>query len=149
MSATSAFLWAAAVGWPSACWTMPRSPLLPRRRRRFDLTDPAYLLKFFGHPLAGGRPAAAYAASRPEATPLVAVILGAAAPGIWRTIVRSGAAIGRLLLGPPLPPSGVRPGSDPNPTPLSGRMAAARRTPDAHPDFADARMVGRRWPQVC
>ena len=85
--------------WPSACWTTRRWRACRGSQRRFDLTDPAYLLKFLGHPLAGGLLAAAYAASRPDATPLVAVILGAAAPGIWRTIVRSGAAIARVLLG--------------------------------------------------
>jgi hypothetical protein len=99
MSTVVAFLWAAAAGLAVSVLDYAAMAAQPRRRRRFDLTDPAYLLKFFGHPLAGGLLAAAYAASRPDATPLVAVILGAAAPGIWRTIVRSGAAIGKLLLG--------------------------------------------------
>ena len=99
MSAIVAFFWAAAAGLAVSVLDYAAMAGLPRRQRRFDLTDPAYLLKFFGHPLAGGLLAAAYAASRPDATPLVAVILGAAAPGIWRTIVRSGAAIGRMLLG--------------------------------------------------
>ena len=99
MSTVVAFLWAAAAGLAASVLDYAAIAALPRRRRRSDLTDPAYLLKFFCHPLAGGLLAAAYAASRPDATPLIAVILGAAAPGIWRTIVRSGAAIARLLLG--------------------------------------------------
>ena len=99
MSGMTAFLWAAGAGLAVSVLDGAAMAALPKRRRRFDLTDPAYLLKFFGHPLAGGLLAAAYAASRPDATPLVAAVLGAAAPGIWRTIVRSGAAIGRLLVG--------------------------------------------------
>jgi hypothetical protein len=99
MNATVAFFWAAAAGLVVSVLDYAAMADLPRRQRRFDLTDPAYLLKFFGHPLAGGVLAAAYAGSRPDATPLVAVLLGAAAPGIWRTMVRSGAAIARLLLG--------------------------------------------------
>jgi hypothetical protein len=99
MGATVAFLWATGAGLAISVLDYAAMAGLPRRQRRFDLTDPAYLLKFFGHPLAGGLLAAAYADSRPQATPLIAVILGAAAPGIWRTIVRSGAAIARLLLG--------------------------------------------------
>jgi hypothetical protein len=99
MGAMPAFVWAAAAGLVVSLLDCAAMAGVPRRERRVDLTDPAYLLKFFGHPLAGGLLAAAYATSRPDATPLVAVILGAAAPGIWRTIVRSGAAIGRVLLG--------------------------------------------------
>lgn len=99
MGAWAAFRWAAAAGLAISVLDHAALAGLPGRQRRFDFTDPAYLLKFFGHPLAGGLLAAAYAASRPDATPLVAVVLGAAAPGIWRTIVRSGAAIARLLLG--------------------------------------------------
>ena len=99
MGAWIAFCWAVAAGLAVSILDYAAMAELPRRQRRFDLTDPAYLLKFLGHPLAGGLLAAAYAASRPDATPLVAVIVGAAAPGIWRTIVRSGAAIARLLLG--------------------------------------------------
>jgi hypothetical protein len=99
MGAWSAFRWAVAAGLAVSILDYAAMAGLPRRQRRFDLTDPAYLLKFLGHPLAGGLLAAAYAASRPDATPLAAVILGAAAPGIWRTIVRSGAAVTRLLLG--------------------------------------------------
>jgi hypothetical protein len=107
MGVTAAFAWATAAGLAISILDYAAMAGLPRRERRFDLADPAYLLKFFGHPLAGGLLAAAYAASRPDATPLVAVILGAAAPGIWRTIVRSGAAIARLLLDPlPGPSSG-------------------------------------------
>ena len=99
MGAWIAFCWAVAAGLAVSILDYAAMAGLPRRQRRFDLTDPAYLLKFLGHPLAGGLLAAAYAASRPDATPLVAVILGAAAPGIWRTFVRSGAAVARLLLG--------------------------------------------------
>jgi hypothetical protein len=95
----TAFGWAAAAGLAVSVLDYAVLPGTPRRQRRFDLTDPAFLLGFLGHPLAGGLLAAAYAASRPDATPLLAVILGAAAPGVWRTIVRSGAAIARLLLG--------------------------------------------------
>jgi len=99
MGITAAFSWAAAAGLAISVLDYAAMAGLPRRQRRFEFTDPAYLLKFFGHPLAGGLLAAAYAASRPDATPLVAVILGAAAPGIWRAIVRAGAAIARILLG--------------------------------------------------
>jgi len=100
MGALEAFCWAAAAGLVVSLLDHAAMAGLPRRQRRFDFTDPAYLLKFAGHPLAGGLLAAAYAESRHDATALVAVVLGAAAPGIWRTIVRSGAAIARLLLGP-------------------------------------------------
>jgi ABC-type Fe3+ transport system substrate-binding protein len=99
MGGLEAFFWAAAAGLAVSVLDYAAMAGLPRRQRRFDLTDPAYLLKFAGHPLAGGVLAAAYAESRQDATALVAVVLGAAAPGIWRTIVRSGAAIARLLLG--------------------------------------------------
>ncbi len=117
MSGTAAFFWAAAAGLVISVLDHAAMAGLPKQQRRFELTDPAYLLKVIGHPLAGGLLAAAYAASRPDATPLVAVILGAAAPGIWRTIVRSGAAIARVLLGHLPAQAGVRPGSDPDPPP--------------------------------
>lgn len=99
MSPIAAFLWATAAGFAISVLDYAALAGVPRRRRRVDFSDPAYLLKFAGHPLAGGLLAAAYAASRPDATPLVAAILGAAAPGIWRTIVRSGAAIARAWMG--------------------------------------------------
>lgn len=99
MGAWAAFRWAAAAGLAVSVLDYAAMAGLPKRQRRFDLTDPAYLLKFLGHPLVGGLLAAAYASSRPDATPLMAVILGAAAPGIWRTIVRSGSAIASLLIG--------------------------------------------------
>ena len=99
MSAFAAFLWATGAGFAISVLDYSALAGLPRRQRRVDFSDPAYLLKFFGHPLIGGFLAAAYAASRADATPLVAAILGAAAPGIWRTIVRSGAAVAKLLLG--------------------------------------------------
>jgi hypothetical protein len=99
MGATAAFFWAAAAGLAISVLDYAAMAGLPRGQRRFEFTDPAYLLKFFGHPLAGGLLASAYAASRSDATPLIAVVLGAAAPGIWRTIVRSGATVARILLG--------------------------------------------------
>lgn len=99
MSTMAAFLWATGAGFAISVLDYAALAGVPRSRRRVDFRDPAYLLKFAGHPLVGGLLAAAYAASRPDATPLVAAILGAAAPGIWRTVVRSGAAIARVLLG--------------------------------------------------
>ena len=99
MSNLDAFLWAVLAGFAVSVLNYAALAGTPRRQRRVDFTDPAYLLKFIGHPLAGGLLAAAYAASRRDATPLVAVILGAAAPGIWRTIVRSAVVLGRLLVG--------------------------------------------------
>lgn len=109
MGGLEAFLWASLAG--VAVGVLEHAALAgtPRHRRRLDFTDPAYLLKLVGHPLAGGLLAAAWAESRPDATPLVASVLGAAAPGIWRTIVRSAAGIGRLLLGSlPSPDRGQR-----------------------------------------
>ncbi|HOG29098.1 MAG TPA: hypothetical protein PLN93_00720 [Vicinamibacterales bacterium] len=99
MSPIAAFLWAAGAGFAVSVLDYTALAGVPKRRRRVDFSDPAYLLKFAGHPLVGGLLASAYAASRPDATPLLAAILGAAAPGIWRTIVRSGAAIARALVG--------------------------------------------------
>ena len=99
MGGLEACAWASAAGLAISVLDAAALAGTPRRQRRIDLTDPAYLLKFIGHPLAGGLLAAAYAESRTDATPLVAAILGAAAPGIWRTIVRSAASIGRLLAG--------------------------------------------------
>jgi hypothetical protein len=99
MGGLGAFLWATLAGLAVSVMDYAAFAGTPRRRRHTDFTDPAYLLKFIGHPLAGGLLAAAYAESRTDATPLVAAILGAAAPGIWRTIVRSAASIGRLLAG--------------------------------------------------
>ena len=98
MSTLAAFVWATAAGFAISILDYSALAGLPRRQRRVSFTDPAFLLKFIGHPLIGGLLAAAYTESRADATPLTAVILGAAAPGIWRTIVRSGAAIARLLL---------------------------------------------------
>jgi hypothetical protein len=103
MSEWTAFLWATGAGFAISILDWTALAGVPRRQRRVDFSDPAYLLKFFGHPLIGGFLASAYAASRADATPLTAAILGAAAPGIWRTIVRSGAAISRILIG--LPPA--------------------------------------------
>lgn len=71
---------------------------VPKRERRVSFTDAAYLFKFFGHPLIGGFLAAALDQSRSDMTPLTAVIVGAAAPAIWRTVVRSGAGIAKVLL---------------------------------------------------
>ena len=86
MSTLSTFLWATAAGLAIGVLDYAALAGLPRRQRRTDLSDPAYLLRFFGHPLAGGLLAAAYASSRANATPPTMAILGAAAPGIWRTI---------------------------------------------------------------
>jgi hypothetical protein len=99
MGGLEAFAWASAAGLAISVLDVAALAGTPPRQRRLDFTDPAYLLKFFGHPLAGGLLAAAYAESRADATPLVAAMLGAAAPGIWRTIVRSAASIGRILAG--------------------------------------------------
>ena len=99
MGGLEAFAWASAAGLAISVLDAAALAGTPPRQRRLDFTDPAYLLKFLGHPLAGGLLAAAYAESRTDATPLVAAILGAAAPGIWRTIVRSAVVIGRLLVG--------------------------------------------------
>jgi hypothetical protein len=99
MSGFEAFLWASLAGLAISVLDHAALSGIPRRQRRLDFKDPAYLLKLIGHPLAGGILAAAYAESRQDATPLVAVVLGAAAPGIWRTIVRSAVVIGRLLVG--------------------------------------------------
>jgi hypothetical protein len=98
MSSVAAFLWATAGGFAISVLDYSALAAVPRRQRRVSFTDPAYLLKFMGHPLIGGLLAASYAASRADATPLTVVILGAAAPGIWRTFVRSASAIARLLL---------------------------------------------------
>ena len=98
MSTLAAFVWATAAGFAISILDYSALASVPRRQRHVSFTDPAFLLKFIGHPLIGGLLAAAYTESRADATPLTAVILGAAAPGIWRTIVRSGAAIARLLL---------------------------------------------------
>jgi hypothetical protein len=98
MGALAAFMWATAAGLAVSVLDYSALAGLPRSRRRVDFSDPAYLLKFLGHPLIGGFLAAAYASSRADASPLTMAILGAAAPGIWRTIVRSGAAIGSRLV---------------------------------------------------
>ena len=99
MSTLAAFLWGTGAGCAVSLLDCCAIASVPRRQRRVDLADPAYLLRLIGHPVIGGFLASAYAASRADATPLVAVILGAAAPGIWRTIVQSSAAIARFLLG--------------------------------------------------
>jgi len=114
MGIIPAFLWATAAGFAISVLDYSALAGVPRRRRRVDFSDPAYLLKFAGHPLIGGFLAAAYAASRSDASPLTAAILGAAAPGIWRTVVRSGAAMGRRLIRPLNSQGGVRVGSDPS-----------------------------------
>ena len=98
MSTLAAFVWATAAGFAISILDYSALASVPRRQRRVSFTDPAFLLKFIGHPLIGGLLATAYAASWADATPMTVVILGAAAPAIWRTFVRSGAAIARLLL---------------------------------------------------
>ena len=70
----------------------------PPIQRPATFTDPPYLFKFFGHPLIGGLLARALYGSGRLDSPLVAVIVGAAAPPIVRTMVRSGAEIARVLL---------------------------------------------------
>ena len=61
MGAFEAFCWAAAAGLVVSLLDHAAMAGLPRRQRPFDFTDPAYLLKFIGHPLAGGLLAAAIA----------------------------------------------------------------------------------------
>ncbi|MBI4888379.1 MAG: hypothetical protein HY824_14890 [Acidobacteria bacterium] len=71
---------------------------VPKRERRVSFSDPAYLCKFFGHPVIGGFLAAIVAPSRPAMTALEAGFVGAAAPMLWRVIVRSAVAIARANL---------------------------------------------------
>jgi hypothetical protein len=69
-----------------------------KRDRRVSFSDPAYLFKFFGHPLAGAFLAAVVAASRPGTVAAEAAFIGAAAPGLWRVIARSGRSAARQLV---------------------------------------------------
>lgn len=98
MSILAVFLWAAGAGFAISLLDYAALAMVPKRQRRVSFTDSAYLTKFFGHPLIGGFLATAYAQSTVGVTTLTVVIIGAAAPAIWRTLVRSGAGIAKVLL---------------------------------------------------
>lgn len=98
MSMLAVFLWATGAGFAISLLDYAALATVPKRLRRVSFTDSAYLVKFFGHPLIGGFLATAYAQSGVAVTALTVVIIGAAAPMIWRTLVRSGAGIAKVLL---------------------------------------------------
>ena len=98
MSMVAVFLWATGAGFAISLLDYAALATVPKRLRRVSFTDPAYLVKFFGHPLIGGFLATAYAQSTVGVTPLTVVVIGAAAPTIWRTLVKSGAGIAEVLL---------------------------------------------------
>jgi len=98
MSMLAVFLWATGAGFAISLLDYAALATVPKRSRRVYFGDPAYLVKFFGHPLVGGFLATAYAQSGAAVTSLTVVIIGAAAPTIWRTLVKSGAGIAKVLL---------------------------------------------------
>ena len=98
MTVLTVLLWATGAGFAISLLDYAALAAVPKRLRRASFRDAAYLAKFFGHPFIGGFLATAYAGSDATLTPLTAVIIGAAAPGIWRTIVRSGAIIAKVVL---------------------------------------------------
>jgi hypothetical protein len=98
MSTLAAFLWATGAGFAISILDYAALAAVPRRFRRASFTDLPYLFKFFGHPLIGGFLATAYVQGRSETTPWTVVIIGAAAPSIWRTLVRSGSGMAKVLL---------------------------------------------------
>ena len=93
-----AFLWATGAGFAISILDYAALSNVPKRQRRVSFTDSAYLFKFFGHPLIGGFLATVYVQSRADASLLTVVMIGAAAPTIWRTIARSGSGIAKVLL---------------------------------------------------
>ena len=98
MTTLTAFLWATGAGFAISVLEYAALATVPRRQRRASFTDPAYLFKFFGHPLIGGFLATAYVQGRTDSAVMTVVIIGAAAPSIWRTLVRSGSGIAKVLL---------------------------------------------------
>jgi hypothetical protein len=98
LGALAVFLWSLGAGFAISVLDYAGLANVPRRQRRVSFTDPAYLFKFFGHPVIGAFLASAYAQSQPATTPLIPILIGAAAPTIWRTIARSGRGIAKILL---------------------------------------------------
>jgi hypothetical protein len=71
---------------------------VPQRQRRVSFGDPAYLFKFFGHPVIGAFLASGYAQSQAVVTPMLPILIGAAAPTIWRSIARAGRGMAKVVL---------------------------------------------------
>jgi hypothetical protein len=98
LGALAVFLWSAGAGFAISVLDYAALANVPKRQRRVSFTDSAYLFKFFGHPVIGAFLASGYAQSQPVMTPLTPILIGAAAPTIWRTIARSGRGIAKVLL---------------------------------------------------
>ena len=62
----------------------------PEVDRPATFTDPAYLTKFFGHPMIGGFLGFVLNSSIDGFTPVMAAIAGASAPSVWRALARAG-----------------------------------------------------------
>ena len=72
---------------------------IPKIERPATFTDPPYLAKFFGHPVVGGFLAAVLNQQGDGLSPLMVLIVGAAAPSIWQALVRAGPGMVGALLG--------------------------------------------------
>ncbi len=94
-----AFLYALGAGFAISILDYTSLSRIPKIRRPATFTDPPYLLKFFGHPFIGGFLSVALHQSVSNYTPIVAVAVGAAAPSIWRALMRSGAGMLRQFIG--------------------------------------------------
>lgn len=98
LTALAVFLWSLGAGFAISVLDHAALANVPKRQRRVSFSDLPYLLKFFGHPFIGAFLASAYAQAEPAVSPLMPIVIGAAAPTIWRTIARSGRAIAKTML---------------------------------------------------
>ena len=98
LSSLAVFLWSGGAGLTISVLDYAALANIPKRQRRVSFTDPAYLFKFFGHPIIGAFLASGYAQSQPVMTPMMPIVIGAAAPTIWRTIARAGRSVAKVLL---------------------------------------------------
>lgn len=98
MSGFEAFVYAALAGLVISLLDYASLHRVPKIQRPATFTDGPYLVKFFGHPLIGGFLALVLVQTMSTFNPLIAVIVGAGAPSIWRALMRSGVGMLRLFL---------------------------------------------------
>lgn len=89
MDPLSAIGWSAGGGLAISILDYAALHRVPKRQRRASFADPAYLLKFFGHPLIGGFVGWAAIVTDPTYAPLTMIAFGAGAPSLLRAFVRS------------------------------------------------------------
>ncbi len=98
MTGLAAFGYALAAGFVISVLDFAALTGTPKIDRPATFTDPAYLSKFFGHPVIGGFLGFVLYSSIDQFTPVMAAIAGAAAPSLWRALARAGPGMFRGVI---------------------------------------------------